>query len=214
MAKDKDTPPGNGDGNGDGDGTKGQPKQVTMTQDALNSLMGERADRAAKAATSTLLAEIGFEDNLEGLKEALTGWKAHQDGQRTELEKAQSDLEASQARVATLEAQLAEVQERAETFMLRSSVISAARDAEFLKESLEDVWLLVSTNKDLSTALSIEDGAVGGSETVVKKVAEMRPHWIAQKDRVTTPPGRSSSSRRTPSNDKVPEEEEGPLVRF
>lgn len=205
---------GNGNGDGNGDDPKGQKKQVTMTQDALDSMMGDRADRAKKSATGGMLTDLGFEDNIDGLKEALTEWQATKDGEKTDLEKAQGDLETSSTRASELETELADEKKRAETYMLRTSIISAARDADFLKESLEDVWLLVSTTEDLSSAIKVDGEKVEGAKGVVKKVAELRPHWVEQKQRSTTPPGRSSSAPPVGGRKSSGEEEEGSLVRF
>lgn len=202
-----------GNGNGDGDGAKGQKKQVTMTQEALNNLMSERVDRAKNSATSGMLTNLGFEDNEDGLKEALTEWQAAKDGEKTDLEKAQGDLETSSTRVGELETELTSEKKRAETYMLRTSVISAARDADFLKESLEDVWLLVSTTEDLSAALKVNGEKVDGAEDVVKKVAELRPHWVEQKQRSTTPPGRSNAAPPAGKR-KASEDPEDSLVNF
>ncbi len=213
MAKNKNSGDGNGNGDDNGDGTKGQKKQVTMTQEALDGMMGDRAERAKKSATSGMLTNLGFEDNEEGLKEALTEWQAAKDGEKTDLEKSQGDLETSTTRVGELETELTDEKKRAETYMLRTSVMSAARDADFLKESLEDVWLLVSTTEDLSALVKINDEKVEGAKDVVKKVAELRPHWVEQKTRSTTPPGRTTTTPPAGKR-KASEEEDGSLVRF
>ncbi len=212
MAKNKGSG-GNGDGDGNGDDPKGQ-KKLSITQEALDGMMGDRAERAKNSATSGMLTDLGFEDNMDGLKEALTEWQAAKDGEKTDLEKAQGDLETSSTRVGELETELTDEKERAETYMLRTSVISAARDADFLKESLEDVWLLVSTTEDLSSAVKVNGEKVEGAEGVVKKVAELRPHWIEQKQRTTTPPGRSNSAPPGTGKREASEEEDGSLVRF
>lgn len=216
MAKKKSSGDGNGNGNGDGNGDdpKGQKKLISMTQEALDGMMGDRAERAKNSATSGMLTGLGFEDNMDGLKEALTEWQAAKDGEKTDLEKAQGDLETSSTRVGELESELTDEKKRAEMYMLRTSVMSAARDADFLKESLEDVWLLVSTTEDLSTLVKVDGEKVEGAESVVKKVAELRPHWVEQKTRSTTPPGRSDSTPPGSGKRKASEEEEGSLVRF
>lgn len=211
----KNSGDGNGKGNGDGNGDdpKGQ-KKLTMTQEELNNMMGDRADRAKKSASSGMLTDLGFEDDMDGLKGALTEWQAAKDGEKTDLEKAQGDLETSSTRVGELETELSDEKKRAETYMLRTSIISAARDADFLKESLEDVWLLVSTTEDLSSALKIDGEKVDGADSVVKKVAGLRPHWIEQKQRTTTPPGRSNSTPPGTGKREASEDPESSLVNF
>jgi hypothetical protein len=208
----KNSGDGNGNGDGNGDDAKGR-KKLTMTQEELNNMMGDRADRAKKSATGGMLTDLGFEDNMDGLKGALEEWQAAKDGEKTDLEKAQGDLETSSTRVGELETELSDEKKRAETYMLRMSVMSAARDADFLKESLEDVWLLVSTTEDLSSAVKVNGEKVEGAEGVVKKVAELRPHWVEQKQRSTTPPGRSNSTPPAGKR-KASEDPEESLVNF
>ncbi len=201
---------GDGNGNGDGGDPKGQQKQVSMTQEALDNIIKDRVDRAKNSAVSGLLAEVELED-IDGLKTALTEWTQIKDDQKTELEKIQGDLDTTTTRAAELEGELEKEKDRAKMYMLRSSVISAARDADFLKESLEDVWLLVSTTEDLSSKLSVNGEKVEGANDIVKKVAEMRPHWVEQKQHPGTPPPRGSGS---PAPKRKQTEPEGPLVRF
>lgn len=214
MAKKKSSGNGNGNGDGNGDDTKGQKKLISMTQEALDGMMGDRAERAKNSATGGMLTDLGFKDDMDGLKGALTEWQAAKDGKKTDLEKAQGDLETSSTRVGELETELTDEKKRAETYMLRTSVMSAARDADFLKESLEDVWLLVSTTEDLSTAVKVNGEKVEGVEEVVKKVAKLRPHWVEQKPRSTTPSGRASSTTPPVGKREASEEEDGSLVRF
>ncbi len=212
MAKDPDDKKKkNGNGDGNGNDSKGQPKQVTMTQEAFDNVMKERVGRAKNSAVSGLLSDVGLED-VDGLKAALTEWTKIKDEQKTELEKIQGDLDTSTAKATELEADLEKEKARARTFMLRSSVISAARDADFLKESLEDVWLLVSTTEDLSSKLLVEEGEVKGANALVKEVAKLRPHWIEQKQRPGTPPPRGVGGAAPKG--KQEEEPEGSLVRF
>ncbi len=213
MAKDPDDKKKkNGNGDGDGNDPKGQQKQVTMTQDALDTLFTERADRAKNSAISGLLSDVGVED-VDGLKAALTDWNKIKDEQKTELEKIQGDLDTSTAKTEGLETELEEAKGRARTYMLRSSIISAARDADFLKESLEDVWLLISTTEDLFSKLSVEEDQVKGADALVKEVAKLRPHWIEQTQRPGTPAPRGVGGA-VPKKREAEEEAEGPLVRF
>lgn len=213
MAKGKDPEKKKENGDGNGDDPKGQQKQVTMTQEAFDKVMKERVGRAKNSAVSGLLSDVGLED-VDGLKAALTEWTKIKDEQKTELEKIQGDLDTSTAKATELEADLEKEKARARTYMLRSSVISAARDADFLKESLEDVWLLVSTTEDLSSKLSMDDEKeeVKGAGALVKEVAKLRPHWVAQKQRSGTPPPRGVGG--APPKSKQEEEPEGSLVRF
>ena len=211
MAKGKDPDKKNGNGDGNGDDPKGQQKQVTMTQEALDKVIKDRVERAKNSAVSSLLLEVGAED-VDGLKVALIEWTKIKDEQKTELEKLQGDLDTSTAKATELEVDLEKEKARARTYMLRSSVISAARDADFLKESLEDVWLLVSTTKDLSSKLSIKKKRVKGATALVKEVAKLRPHWIGQKQRPGTPPPRGTGGAAPKG--KQQEEPEGSLVRF
>lgn len=197
---------------GDDETPRDDKKQVTMTQDALDALFKERVDRAKKSAVNGVVTEMGFED-IDGLKEALADWKKAKDAQKSELEKLQENLEASKTRVSELEVELALEKDRAETYMLRSSVVTAARDADFLKESLDDVWLLVNSTEDLFNGLKVDGETVKGAAEVVKKVAELRPHWIEQKQRPGTPPPRTSTPGQ-PSGTPTSDQREQPLVRF
>jgi hypothetical protein len=185
-----------------------------MTQEAFDNLMKERVGRAKNSAVSGLLSDVGLED-VDGLKAALTEWTKIKDEQKTELEKIQGDLDTSTAKATELEVDLEKEKARARTYMLRSSVISAARDADFLKESLEDVWLLVSTTEELSSKLSVDDGdkeKVKGADALVKEVAKLRPHWIEQKQRPGTPPPRGVGGAAP--KPKQQEDPEDSLVRF
>jgi hypothetical protein len=199
---------------GAGDGTTSQ--TVQMTQSALNDLFRERAERASRSAVSRLLSDLGFED-ADGLKTALTEWKEIKDSEKTESERLQSNLDDAKTQSAAFEAQLTEARTEFKAFAEKTAVIAAARDESFVGESLDDVWLLVNSDSSLSDMLKYDEETrtVTGADKAVKKVAEMRPHWVQSAARRGTPAGRASSVPPTtpppPSQDEQADEE---FVRF
>lgn len=202
-----DTPP-------DGNEKIKDDKMVTMTQEDLNRSHAERADRAAKAAVSKLLGDMGYDDT-DSLKEALGNYKTYLDSQKSTQEKLESDLAAANAKVVELAADLADALVTIEEQALKSSLANAAREMNFLPESLDDVWMFVSSDNTLKNGLKYDEGTkqVSGAKAVVKSVAEKRPHWVQTEIRKGTPSPRGAKAappKVTPGSNESPE----PLVRF
>lgn len=204
---------GSEDDGGASESTTTPSTNVTMTQAELNDKFAQRADRAARNAIANLISEIGF-DNVDGLKEALQDYKQIKDSEKTELELLQTKLEEAQNKVGSLTSQLEASENAFKEYKLRTTVEGVAREQDFLKESLGDVWLLVNSGSKLSEKLLInDDGSVKGAEEVVKEVAKLRPHWIQQKQvRKGAPVGKGTAPPPTMKPGQEPSDE--PLVRL
>ncbi len=187
---------------------------VSMTQAELDASHTARADRAARSAVSSLLSDLGYE-NTDALKEALTGYTEYLATQKSEGEKLTDELAAANIKTTELSADLTAAQDEMQEYKLRTTVLSAAREHNFLKDSLEDVWMLIQSNGDMKNGLKIdsETGKVVGAKATVKKVAEQRPHWVQPEVRKGTP---SPKGAGAPASKSSPEKEgpTRPLVNF
>lgn len=191
---------------------------VNMSQAALDKKFQERAARAARSAEAKVLEKAGV-SSVDDLVTALDELKTLRAEKLTEQEKMQADLDEAKAKAETLATQLSEAQEALVKYRKQTAVQNAADAQGFLKESRSDVWLLVSTDQDLWDLLKINDGSdeVTGADKVVKKVAEMRPHWVQNQQQVRgTPMSRRTRvpSNTPPSRPERPVAEDAPLVNF
>lgn len=219
--KNGDTPAGKGAGGGNPPATGApeggdDPKQVTHTQERLNELFAEREVRGKKAAIGGLLKELGFEDT-DGLKAALTEYGDYKKSQQTAQEQLEGDLGKAQKKTEKLEGKLEQAEARLESYMLRTSVQRRAQSEGFLKEALDDIWLLVADDSELFEMLKADMKGlkVSGVEDVVKKVAELRPHWLARGAGSIVPPGRPPVGVPVqPLTPATPPAEKKPLVTF
>jgi hypothetical protein len=69
------------------------PKQVEMSQEALNALIDKKYAKGAEAAKAKLLEELGV-DSVDSLKETIDAQKTLDEAKKTELDKANEQLEA------------------------------------------------------------------------------------------------------------------------
>lgn len=199
---------------GDDDNSGG----VNMSQATLDKKFQERAARAARSAEAKVLERAGV-SSVDDLVTALDELKTLRAEKLTEQEKVQAALDEAKAKAEALETQLVEAQDALVEYRKRTAVQSAADAQGFLKESQSDVWLLVSTNDTLWDLLKIDDGSdeVTGADKVVKKVAEMRPHWVQTQQQMRgTPISRRTRvpSNTPPSRPEKPVAEDAPLVNF
>lgn len=223
MADDPNQDPNEEPGNtGQGDGGSSQQKppegssSITITQEALDKMIKDRVDRAARSAVSNFLGDLGYDDP-DRIKTDLSKFKEIQDSQKSELEKLQDDLNTATERANTAEGQLTQAREELVGFKKRVALSDAAREAGFLEESLGDVWLLASSNGEFSKQLLIDEdsGDVKGAKEVVGKIAKVREHWLQPQDRKgapgrhTKPPQQQQRQRQ-----QEPELPEVPLVNF
>lgn len=201
-----------GDSPKDGDDTpKGD--VVSMTQDELDQRFAQRADRASRSAVSSLLGDLGYEDT-NALKEALSSYEVYLDTQKSEGERLTDELAVANTKVTELSADLTASMNELQEYKLKTTLLSEARDARFIQDSLDDVWMFVQ-NGELKDGLKIdpETGVVNGAKAVVKKVAEKRPHWVQQEVRKGTPSPRGASAPGAKPTGKK-EEPVRPLVNF
>ncbi len=205
-------------GASEGDDDKSSAGQVTMSQVDLDKMISKRVDRSKRSAITNLLSGLGL-DKTDDLKEALGKLKEFEDSEKSETEKLQGDLDTATAAVTTSNGLVEELQTKLKNQSLRSAVIAAAREADFLAESFDDVWLVVQSTTALNEGLVFDEETqvVTGAKAVVAKVAKDRPHWVEQSVSGKIP-GRKSSFKkgksRSGANNAAGEEDERPLVRL
>lgn len=210
MPEDDKKKKGNTQPKDDGDSDK-KPKMVSYTQAELDQMFAQRADRASRNAVSTMLEDLGYDDK-DSLKEALSGYKDYLDNQKSTQEKLEEDLETANTEASDLKTQLANKESALEEYMLKTSVMSAARDQKFLPESIDDVWMYIVNNGDMKNGLKVDDEeGVVGADDVVKKVATKRPHWVQSDTRKGTPSPRGAG---VPPKSTPKDEPTRPLVNF
>ncbi len=220
MAKKDDDKKKKGDaGQNGGDPQQDPPAEgdpLNITQAALDKMMGERADRAARTAVSKFLSDLGYDDP-DQVKTDLGDLKKIKDGEKSELEKAQDGVLTETKRADDSESALATARQELDEFKKRTALTEAAREKGFLDESLDDVWLLASANGDYADALTIDedDGEVKGAKDVVAKIAKAKAHWLQTSNKRTPPGGRSSSPpKRKQQSGQGDEAPEGSLVQM
>jgi hypothetical protein len=187
---------------------------VSMTQAELDQSHTQRADRAARGAVFSLLSDLGYE-STDALKEALTGYTEYLATQKSDGEKLTDELAAANIKVTELSTDLTTAQDEMQEYKLRTTILSAAREHNFLKGSLEDVWMLIQSNDDMKNGLKIdpETGKVVGAKATVKKVAEQRPHWVQPEVRKGTPSPKGVGAPASKSGSEK-EASTRPLVNF
>jgi hypothetical protein len=171
-------PDGGGNAGGGTDPAGGTPppddkaKPVTMTQEALDTLFAERANRAKEAAIADLLKKAGVE-KVDDLVNGFTAHKKAQEAQLSETEKltkAKADAEAEAQRVKTeADTKIAQANER----LLKAAVMAEAMEKGFKKEAVADVMLLIDRSKIVE-----KDGEFTGVKEAVEAVAKIRPFWL------------------------------------
>ncbi len=157
---------GSGGGNDNDDS-----KNVTMTQEQLDKLFGERAEQAKNATTASMLKDLGV-TTLDELKAALKKGRELETASLTEQQKLQKAVEDAQSKAVASEQARLDAEERANNLLLRSEVTAQAVAANFVDPS--DAWALIDASK-----LSIdEDGKVKGAKEAVEALAKAKPHLV------------------------------------
>lgn len=169
----------------------------TYTQEELDRIIGERAERAKNSANNELLTTLGV-SSLDEAKAILAKHKEVEEASKTELQRAQEDAQAAKQAAEQAKAEQAVALAAARQTLLKAEVlrqIIAFKDANgnsFRPEAVDDVWLVL----DKSIVTDKDDGTFDGVKEAVEKVAKTRPHWLidvkqAQKIR-GTPDGQKS----------------------
>lgn len=175
------------------------PVGLTMTQDELDALIVKRVDRSKRSTVNNLLSEVGYTD-LDDLKGALDKLRSIEDADKTETEKLQGNLDTANAQVTELSAEVDALRTSIRESNMRNAVLTAAREADFLKESFNDVWLVVQSTADLLDGLKYDEdgGNVTGAKAVVAKVAKERPHWVSRPASGKIPGAKVSGTAKRP----------------
>lgn len=175
-------------------GASGEP---TFTQAQVDAMMGERAKRAADAAISKLLTDLGYE-KPEDLKKDTAAAKKAKEEQMSELEKVTAELEKERKEKAEAIAQ----RESERQFRLldrRNSAITAAAQ-KARAEAPDDVvlWAEKYHSDDLTKVLK-EDGAVDEKAiaSLIEKCRAERKNWFTG----TAPGSPSNHDGRNPTPD-------------
>lgn len=156
-------------------GASGEP---TFTQAQVGAMMGERAKRAAEAAITKLLADLGAE-SLDTLKKDTAAAKAAKEAEMTALDKANAAIEAEKKRAAEFEAQLTNERQSRLLDRRNSAITAAAQKAR--AEVPDDVvtWAEKHAAAELAKVLK-EDGAVDEKAVgaLIDKCRAERKNWF------------------------------------
>jgi small-conductance mechanosensitive channel len=139
-------------------------KVVTMTEDALNKLFGERASRAERAGVKALLEKLGVQDE----KSLAALVKAQQDAAQAE----KTDLEKANERVEALEAQNRSLADQLRRQKLEAAVRETARDMKFRNPQIA---LSMVNLDDLDVD---EDGKVLGVREALEALAKSDEYLV------------------------------------
>ncbi len=179
---DKDEGDGKGDGGGDGDKTgtehdrggsgdgkggddgKGDKPQVSMSQEDLDRLVGDRVRRAEASTGEGLAKAAGFE-NLEAMQAAAKATKARDEDEKSDLDK------ATEARTAA-ERDRDETLQRLERETIRNAFITEAGQAKIPADRIDDALAIADLD-----SVTIKDGKVQGVSEAVKALVEAKP-WL------------------------------------
>lgn len=157
---------------------QGASGERTFTQADVDAIVGERAKRAAEAAVSKVLADIGYE-KLDDLKKDTAAAKAAKEAEMTALDKANAAIEAEKKRAADFEAQLTSERQSRLLDRRNGAITAAAQKAR--AEAPNDVvlWAESYHKDDLEKVLN-EDGSVNEKAVtdLIEKCRGERKNWF------------------------------------
>lgn len=196
---------------GDGGGNNGgQPPAPTtpppqhqqddkkFSQADVDRIVGERAQRAADAATSKLLETLGVKDADE-LKSRLTKFAELEKNQLSEKERLEKELADEKAKREDAEKKRDEMKTRANEKLIRAAFVTEAAkpDYGFQEAAIPDLWALLTKEQRESLKLK-DDDSVENLDKVLKDLAEAKKHLLKPKP---TTPGtpRPAGSNQKPS---------------
>lgn len=168
-----------------------------FTQAEVDAMMGERAKRAAEAAVSKLLTDLGYE-KPEDLKKDTAAAKKAKEEQMSELEKANEKLAAIEKAKLEAETQLANERQSRLLDRRNSAITAAAQKAR--AEAPDDVvlWAEKHAADQLAKVLK-EDGSVDEKavNTLIEKCRTERKNWFTG----SAPGSPSNRDGRNPTPD-------------
>lgn len=198
------------DGDSGGNNGGGQPPAPTTTpkpehgddkkfsQADVDRIVGERAQRAADAATGKLLETLGVKDADE-LKSRLTKFAELEKNQLSEKERLEKELADEKAKREDAEKKRDEMKTRANEKLIRAAFVTEAAkpDYAFQEAAIPDLWALLTKEQRESLKLKDDDG-VENLDKVLKELAETKKHLLKPKP---TTPGtpRPAGSNQKPS---------------
>ncbi len=202
-----------GDGSGSGGGQPPAPptppKQEhsddkKFSQADVDRIVGERAQRAAEAATSKLLETLGVKDADE-LKTKLGKFAELEKNQLSEKERLEKELQEQKGKAEKAEQDRKDANARANEKLIRAAFIAEAGKADynFQEAAIPDLWALLTKEQRESLKLKDDDStgntvAVENLDKVLKDLAEAKKHLLKPKP---TTPGtpRPAGSNQKPS---------------
>jgi HD-GYP domain-containing protein (c-di-GMP phosphodiesterase class II) len=179
-------------------------KQVTMTQEALDGLFVERANRAANAREAEILRQAGI-SSVPELIEAVKKVKTVD----TDLAQAQQLANNLETKLAETIAQhndnLAKFKANFASIVANTQVNAAARTMNFLTEAIEDVAGLVKAQlSNGKLTIDEETWSINGLEEFLKTVATQKPHWTTPASSLNRTPQKNLGGVPTPEPVEVP----------
>lgn len=162
---------------------------MTLTQADLDLKFTERAKQGERSKETELLGKLGV-TTVEEAEALIKKQRAAEDANKTEVERLQTQVTGLTTERDQAKAKAQEDTQKAHDALRKAEIKSQATALNFLPDALEDVWTLVSTG-ELKDSAKVDETtlAVTGAEAAVKKVAELRPHWLnTQKPRQPSAP--------------------------
>jgi hypothetical protein len=174
-----------------------QGEERRFTQAEVDVMMGERAKRAAEAAITKLLTDVGYE-NIDGLKKDTVEARKKREAEMSEAQKAQADAEAARKERDEYKATLEAERQQRKIDKRDNAVITAAQKARAQDDRDVLLWAREYQREQLEKAVS-EDGTV--DEKAVNAIIEAcrlaRKNWFTG----SAPGSPSNSDGHSPQPD-------------
>lgn len=199
------------DGDGGGNNGGGQPPAPTtppqqqhgddkkFSQADVDRIVGERAQRAADAATSKMLETLGVKDADE-LKTKLSKFAELEKNQLSEKERLEKELADEKTKREDAEKKRDEMKARANEKLIRAAFVAEAAkpDYNFQEAAIPDLWALLSKEQRESLKLK-DDDSVENLDAVLKELAEAKKHLLKPKTPATPGTPKPAGSNQRPA---------------
>ena len=164
------------DKQGSGDDKKSDEKK--FTQDEVNRIAGERAQRAEQSALTKFFESLGVKDSDE-LKSKVAKWGELEKNQLTEKERLEKELADEKQKREDAEKKREEMKLRANEKLIRAAFITEASKAayNFQDAAIPDLWVLLTKEQRESLKLK-DDDSVENVEKVLKELTESKKHLL------------------------------------
>lgn len=177
-----------------------------FSQADVDRIVGERAQRAADAATSKMLETLGVKDADE-LKSRLTKFAELEKNQLSEKERLEKELADERAKREDAEKKREEMKVRANEKLIRAAFVAEAAkpDYNFQEAAIPDLWQLLTKEQRDSLKLN-DDDSVENLDKVLKELADAKKHLLKTKTPPTPGTPKPAGSNQKPSQPQ-PEDE-------